>query len=299
MTHKLLLGTAWLALAAAATPALAQDDPPPAAPPAAESDSDAPITVTARRREESLRRRAALDHRLFGRRARGRRRARHHRHRRHHAQRHPGGLARHQLDAHRLHPRRRPAGSGRRLRGGRRHLCRRRLSQSPAGRPPRHLRRRADRGAARAAGHALRPQHDRRRDQICDPAARPRRRRSGSAPRSAPTSRPIWCVSASAPIAEDGTVRLGGSIARLSRGGFGENLTTGLDNYNKDIWAGRVSLEINNDDNLFIRVQGDYTADNSRPARRPPADPGHRQRHAGARRRVRQPRRAARSRSRV
>ncbi|HKR24349.1 MAG TPA: TonB-dependent receptor, partial [Allosphingosinicella sp.] len=72
-------------------------------------------------------------------------------------------------------------------------------------------------------------------------------------------------LSASAPISEDGTVRLGGSIARLSRGGFGENLTTGLDNYNKDIWAGRVSLEINNDDNLFIRVQGDYSADHSDP----------------------------------
>ena len=40
--------------------------------------------------------------------------------------------------------------------------------QPPAGSRSRHLRRRADRSAARSAGHPLRPQHDRRRDQICD-----------------------------------------------------------------------------------------------------------------------------------
>ena len=51
-----------------------------------------------------------------------------------HAQHHAEGRARHQFDAHRLHPRRRPAGSGARFRGGRRHLSRRRLSQ-PARRP--------------------------------------------------------------------------------------------------------------------------------------------------------------------
>ena len=48
-------------------------------------------------------------------------------------------------------------------------------------------------------------------------------------------------------------VRVGGSVARLSRDGFGENLTTGLDNYNRDIWAGRVSVEVNNEDNVFVR----------------------------------------------
>ena len=54
---------------------------------------------------------------------------------------------------------------------GDRHLSRRRLSQPPAGGGARHLRCRADRSAARAAGHALWPQHDRRRDQIRDQAA--------------------------------------------------------------------------------------------------------------------------------
>ena len=135
--------------------------------------TDEVIVVTARRRAESLQRRADRGHRLFGRGARDAGRDRHHRHRRHHAQRHARDVARHQHDADRLHPRRRPAGSGRRLRGGRRPLSRRRLSQPSAGRGARHLRRRADRGAARAAGHALRPQHDRRRDQICHPPARP------------------------------------------------------------------------------------------------------------------------------
>ena len=71
-------------------------------------------------------------------------------------------------------------------------------------------------------------------------------------------------ITASTPIND--TVRIGGSIARLSRGGFGDNLTTGLENYNKDIWAGRMSLEVGGyDEPGFIRIQGDYTRDKSNP----------------------------------
>ncbi|MDQ4086938.1 MAG: TonB-dependent receptor [Pseudomonadota bacterium] len=70
-------------------------------------------------------------------------------------------------------------------------------------------------------------------------------------------------VSASTPVASDGIVRAGASFARLSRDGFGENLTTGEDNYNRDIWAGRVSVEVNNEDNVFVRLQGDLTQDDS------------------------------------
>ena len=71
-------------------------------------------------------------------------------------------------------------------------------------------------------------------------------------------------VTASLPMGD--LVRVGGSVARLSRGGFGENLTTGLENYNKDIWAGRLSLEVGGyDEPGFIRVQGDYTKDKSNP----------------------------------
>ena len=71
-------------------------------------------------------------------------------------------------------------------------------------------------------------------------------------------------VGASAPVG-DGTLRVGATGARLSRGGFGDNLTTGRENYNRDIWAGRVSAEINNEDDIFFRVSGDYTQDNSNP----------------------------------
>jgi iron complex outermembrane receptor protein len=69
-------------------------------------------------------------------------------------------------------------------------------------------------------------------------------------------------VSASAPIG-DGLFRVGGSLARLTRSGFGDNLTTGQENYNRDIWAGRVSVEANNESDVFVRLSGDYTKDNS------------------------------------
>ena len=69
-------------------------------------------------------------------------------------------------------------------------------------------------------------------------------------------------VTGSSPVGS-GLLRVGASAARLSRGGFGDNLTTGEENYNRDIWAGRVSAELNNDDNLFVRLQADLTQDNS------------------------------------
>jgi iron complex outermembrane recepter protein len=72
-------------------------------------------------------------------------------------------------------------------------------------------------------------------------------------------------LSASTPVTDDRRLRVGGSVARLSRGGFGDNLTTGLENYNKDVWAGRLSVEYNNAGTAFVRLQGDYTADNSNP----------------------------------
>ncbi len=71
-------------------------------------------------------------------------------------------------------------------------------------------------------------------------------------------------ISASAPIG-DGTFKIGGAFARLSRGGFGDNLTTGDENYNKDIWAGRATLQFEPSDALFVRLSGDYTRDDSNP----------------------------------
>ena len=71
-------------------------------------------------------------------------------------------------------------------------------------------------------------------------------------------------VTVGAPVSD--LVRVGGSVARLSRGGFGDNLTLGIENYNKDIWAGRASLEMGGyGEPVFIRIQGDYTKDKSNP----------------------------------
>ena len=69
-------------------------------------------------------------------------------------------------------------------------------------------------------------------------------------------------ISASAPIGD--LIRVGGAFARLSRGGFGKNLTTGEDNYNKDIWAGRATFEMGGyGEPVLMRITGDYTKDNS------------------------------------
>jgi iron complex outermembrane receptor protein len=71
-------------------------------------------------------------------------------------------------------------------------------------------------------------------------------------------------ISGSMPIG-DGTVKVGAAAARLSRGGFGENITTGEDNYNKDIWAARGTLQFEPSSSAFFRLSGDYTSDRSNP----------------------------------
>lgn len=70
-------------------------------------------------------------------------------------------------------------------------------------------------------------------------------------------------LTVSAPLA--GLARIGGSVARLSRGGFGDNLNlTGVENYNKDVWAARGSFELGGyGEPVFIRISGDYTRDKS------------------------------------
>jgi iron complex outermembrane receptor protein len=70
-------------------------------------------------------------------------------------------------------------------------------------------------------------------------------------------------VSASTPIGKSG-FRIGVSGARLSHDGFGENTNLHIDNYNKDVWAGRGTLEFESPDTrLFVRITGDYTNDKS------------------------------------
>ena len=68
-------------------------------------------------------------------------------------------------------------------------------------------------------------------------------------------------LSVAQPLGE--TFRIGGAFARLSRGGFGKNLTTGQENYNKDIYAARGTLEFEPGEMAFFRLSGDYTWDYS------------------------------------
>ncbi|WP_344700144.1 TonB-dependent receptor [Sphingomonas limnosediminicola] len=69
--------------------------------------------------------------------------------------------------------------------------------------------------------------------------------------------------SASAPLTD--TLRVSVAAARLSNTGFGKNLTTGQRNYNKDIWAGRGTIEFQPSENAFIRISADKTWDDSNP----------------------------------
>ena len=70
-------------------------------------------------------------------------------------------------------------------------------------------------------------------------------------------------VSASSPLG--GGFAVGVAAARLSNNGFGKNLTNGLNNYNKDIIATRATIEFAPNDDIFFRLAGDYTADDSNP----------------------------------
>jgi len=70
-------------------------------------------------------------------------------------------------------------------------------------------------------------------------------------------------ITASTPLSD--AVRIGGSIARLTRDGFGDNRFTGEDNYNKDILAFRGSAEFDLGPNFDLRFSADYIDDQSAP----------------------------------
>lgn len=67
------------------------------------------------------------------------------------------------------------------------------------------------------------------------------------------------------------TVRVGATLAKFTRDGFGTNLSNGDANYNKDLTAGRISVEITPTTDLFIRLAADTTQDDSK------AKQGHRE----------------------
>jgi len=71
-------------------------------------------------------------------------------------------------------------------------------------------------------------------------------------------------LTASAAVSD--SFRIGGTIAKFTRDGFGDNLTqSGWENYNKDILGARLTLEWDASENLLFRLSSDYTDDNSDP----------------------------------
>ena len=68
-------------------------------------------------------------------------------------------------------------------------------------------------------------------------------------------------VTASLPLSSH--FRVGGSFAILTRDGFGENLLTGDDNYNKDVTAGRLSAELDLSAATQVRASADWLVDKS------------------------------------
>ncbi|MBT0588074.1 TonB-dependent receptor [Alteromonas oceanisediminis] len=74
-------------------------------------------------------------------------------------------------------------------------------------------------------------------------------------------------VTGQLPVIDD-TLFIGFGYADLSRDGFGTFLQSALpdqdlENYNKDLWAARLSVELHPADDLFIRVGWDKTKDTS------------------------------------
>jgi iron complex outermembrane receptor protein len=60
-------------------------------------------------------------------------------------------------------------------------------------------------------------------------------------------------------------LRIGATVGTFNRNGFGHNIVNGRDNYDKDVLAGRVSLELTPNSDLFVRFAADKTVDDSQP----------------------------------
>ena len=68
---------------------------------------------------------------------------------------------------------------------------------------------------------------------------------------------------ASTPLGE--MFRVGATVASFNRDGYGENKTTGQDQYDKDVFAYRLSAEFLPSDDLSLRLAYDHTQDDSSP----------------------------------
>ncbi len=71
-------------------------------------------------------------------------------------------------------------------------------------------------------------------------------------------------VTAGTPFMDD-IFRVGGSFASFQRDGFGKNIETGEEHYDKDIVVARASVEIRPSDNALVRLALDYVRDESGP----------------------------------
>jgi len=61
------------------------------------------------------------------------------------------------------------------------------------------------------------------------------------------------------------TLRVGGAFAKYTRDGYGTNVNTGAEHYNKDVEAFRFSAEWTPNDDVFVRVAYDLMNDDSNP----------------------------------
>lgn len=68
-------------------------------------------------------------------------------------------------------------------------------------------------------------------------------------------------LSGSAPVTD--TLRVGAAFAHYSRDGYGDNLTLGREHANKDVIAGRISIEFEPSSKLFFRLAADKLWDDS------------------------------------
>ncbi|TAK53036.1 MAG: TonB-dependent receptor [Gammaproteobacteria bacterium] len=70
-------------------------------------------------------------------------------------------------------------------------------------------------------------------------------------------------ASGSAPLTE--TFRIGAAFGSFQRDGFGDNLTTGEENYEKDVLAARISAEWEPTEDFLVRLAVDRVEDDSAP----------------------------------
>jgi iron complex outermembrane recepter protein len=71
-------------------------------------------------------------------------------------------------------------------------------------------------------------------------------------------------ATAKAPIVTD-KLSIGGAVSRSTRDGYGENFFTGADQYDKDIWAARGTIEARPTSNFLLRLSADIVHDESNP----------------------------------